>query len=63
MNSAQASLKVAAASLKAVARAAVARVAEVVKEAGPHRHHLEMDALIGRIVPFGDQASIRCVSC
>ena len=51
-------LKVAAASLKAVARVAVARVAEVAKEvaakvAGPrHLHHphlLETAALIGRI--------------
>ena len=36
----------------AVVKVAAARVAEVVKEvgvAGPHRHHLEMDALIGRI--------------
>ena len=50
----------------AVVKVAAARVAEVVKEVevvGPHRHHLEMDALIGRIVPFGDQASICGFDC
>jgi len=44
----------------AVVKVAAARVAEVVKEvgvAGPHRHHLEMDALIGKTVSIGDQES------
>lgn len=50
----------------AVVKVAAARVAEAVREvevAGPRHLHLEMDALIGRIVPFGDQASICGFDC